>query len=822
MDFSAIEKKWQEKWAETNAFQSKESDKKPKFYCLEMFPYPSGTGLHMGHAFNYTIGDVYARFKRMNSFNVLYPMGYDSFGLPAENAAIKAGEDPKQYTQKAIANFVQQQKQLGLSYDWERMIVTYEPEYYKWNQFFFLKLMEKGLVYKKQAPANWCPECKTVLANEQVHNGKCWRHTETEVEMKNLEQWFFRITDYADELLEELPKLDWPERIKSMQENWIGKSHGVNIFFKLEGTKTVLPTYTTRCDTIFSVTFIAIAPEHPMIPELVKGTGLEDHAQELIENTKRQSIIDRQNEEKEKEGVFTGKYAINPINNEKVPIFVANFALMYGSGIVMCDAHDKRDFRFARKYDIPLKFVISKDGKPIMPDDYKDAFIQDGILFNSGSFSGMNNREALPKMAEWIEKKGWGKRATNYKLRDWLVSRQRYWGTPIPIVYCEKCGTVPVPEKELPVKLPGKVKFGTGNPLATSKEFVETKCPKCKGKAKRETDTMDTFVDSSWYFLRYCDNKNNQEPFARKKIGYWLPVNQYIGGAEHATMHLIYARFFTKALRDMGFLKFDEPFQSLFNQGMLHGEDGFVMSKSRGNVVNPIEMIEKYSADTLRFFLVSMASPDKDLSWSGEGIESTHKFIKKIADYFETVSIGKSKPRTESKLHQTIKEITMNIEKFEYHIATQRIRKLFEGLEKEESRETLESFLKLLSPFCPHLAEELFERIGNKKILSAESWPKADEKKINPVFEQEEKALEKLVEDINNVARIVKTKGKEPKKVFLYCIPQEKPFLSENTESIRTRTGLEATVFAVNEKQKFDPENKAGKAKPFKPAIYLE
>ncbi len=506
VDLNKIAQKWQKKWAYSKVFEAKMDSKKKKYYVLEMFPYPSGK-LHMGHVRNYSIGDAIARFRRMQGLNVLYPIGFDAFGLPAENAAIDNKADPREWTFKRMDDMKKQMKELGFSYDWSREVRTCMPEYYKWNQWIFLKMLEKGLAYKKAAKVNWCEKCNTVLANEQVVNGKCWRHGTTEVIEKDLEQWFFKITEYADELLKELDALKgWPERVKTMQRNWIGKSHGVDIHFKLEGSNTLLPAYTTRCDTIYSVTFLALAPEHPMIPQLVKGTGLEDQVQEFIKETKKQSLIDRQNEEKEKEGVFTGKYAINPVNNEKIPIFAANFALMYGSGIVMCDAHDKRDFRFARKYDLPLKFVISKDGKPISPDNYDDGMTDDGIIFNSGEFSGMNNREALPKMAEWIEKKKFGKRTTNYKLRDWLISRQRFWGTPIPIIYCDSCGTVPVPEKDLPVELPDSKKadfnFG-GNPLQTVKEFVKVKCPKCGKQARRETDTMDTFVDSSWYFARF-------------------------------------------------------------------------------------------------------------------------------------------------------------------------------------------------------------------------------------------------------------------------------------------------------------------------------
>ena len=655
IDLIKIADKWQKRWEKEKIFQAKESGKKPKFYCLEMYPYPSASGLHMGHLRNYSIGDCIARFKRMHGFNVLYPMGYDSFGLPAENAAIKNNADPEEWTNRNIEAIKQHQKKIGLSYDWSRELKSHDPNYYKWNQWIFLQFYKNGLAYRKKAKANWCPGCNTVLANEQVEDGKCWR-CKSEVTEKELEQWFFNITKYADELLNDINKLSqWPERVRRMQKNWIGKSQGVDIHFKLEGTDKILPTYTTRCDTIYSVTFLAIAPEHPMIKGLVQGTKQEKSVLNFVAKIKNQNLVDRENEEKEKEGIFTGKYAINPVNNEKIPVYVTNFALMYGSGIVMCDAHDKRDFKFAKKYSIPLKFVISKDGKPTYPKD--EAFTEDGILFNSGKFSRMNNKEALPKIAEYLEKNNLGKRVTNYKLRDWLISRQRYWGTPIPIIYCNNCGKnnnfenyksylmgasnildselkqlnikiietkensrtliipnksinnylkliekkldngfwnevvgnkitfifkfkdgktkkfdlssstqkeiaklcskfnnepyentsdllgyllnnefyadyvdkiknkspaiIPVPESQLPVKLPKDVKFGKGNPLETSKSFVNVKCPKCKANARRETDTMDTFVDSSWYFLRYCSPKNNKAAVDKKKVKYF-------------------------------------------------------------------------------------------------------------------------------------------------------------------------------------------------------------------------------------------------------------------------------------------------------------
>ena len=587
-------------------FVSKEDSKKKKYYVLEMFPYPSGAGLHMGHAFNYTIGDVYARFMRMSGWNVLYPMGYDSFGLPAENAAVKAQSHPKIFTEQAIENFVRQQKSLGLSYDWERKLMTHSSEYYRWNQYFFLKFFEKGLVYRKKSPVNYCSKCETVLANEQVHNGKCWRHGDTDIELKQLEQWFIKTTAYAEELLKDIDKLQWPERIKSMQRNWIGKSQGTEILFTINGEKW--PIFTTRPDTIFGVTFMVVSAQHPRLMELVTDKEKKEVEKFLkkLKSTKQEDM-----DLMEKDGVFTGSYAVNPMTKGKIPVYAGNFVVAdYGSGMVMAvPAHDQRDYEFAKKYSLPIKQVICGNWpKPVCPV-LSEAYVNNGHLVASGEFEGLKNEEAKEKIAADLERLGLGKKVVQYKLRDWLVSRQRYWGTPIPFVYCEKCGVMPVPERDLPIKLPENVKFGQGNPLESNKEFVETKCPQCKGKARRETDTMDTFFDSSWYYLRYCDNKNDKKPFDASKTDYWMPVDQYIGGAEHACMHLIYARFFTKALRDLGFLKFDEPFIRLFNQGMLHGPDGAVMSKSRGNVVLPETVSAKYGMDTARLFFFSIPSP---------------------------------------------------------------------------------------------------------------------------------------------------------------------------------------------------------------------
>jgi leucyl-tRNA synthetase len=786
-DFSKIESKWQERWEKARIFRVSEDPKKRKFYVLEMYPYPSAAGLHMGHIRNYAMGDAYARFRRMQGFNVLYPMGYDAFGLPAENAAIEKGVHPKKYTESAIAGIKKNQKALGLSYDWSREIATCYPEYYKWNQWFFLQMLKKGMAYKKEAPVNWCPKCATVLANEQVEDGKCWR-CESEVEEKLIEQWFFRITQYADELLEDIDKKlqGWPDKIRTMQRNWIGKSHGTDIYFSLEGTDKILPTFTTRCDTVFSVTFLAIAPEHTMIDGLVKGTKHERAVKDFIARAKRQSIVDRTNEEKEKEGVFTGRYAINPVNGEKIPLYVANFAVMYGSGIVMCDAHDKRDFRFARKYGIPLKFVISADGKATDPKDHDDAFVDDGILFNSGPFGGLRNVEALPKMADWLEKKGFGKKVVNYKIRDWGISRQRYWGTPIPVIYCDKCGIVPVPEKDLPVILPEDVKFtGKGNPLAGYKPFVDTKCPKCKGPARRETDTMDTFVDSSWYFLRYC-NPESKEMFDPKAVKYWMPVDQYIGGAEHAVMHLLYARFFVKALRDLGMLDFGEPFTRLFNQGIVY-KDGHKMSKSFGNVVTQEEIAAKYGIDTARLFLLFVASPGSQLEWSDEGITGTYRFVMrfwKFVDDWKSVGTRTGRPEAadlmmESRLHSAIKKVTESMEEFRFNATIGHLMDFFGAVQKYAAvpqkphrkilAECVGNFVIMLSPFAPHACEEAWERLGKKPFVSLQPWPRHDGKKISREMELGEKLVEQTRSDIKEVLRLARIE--RPSKISVYVSP---------------------------------------------------
>ena len=808
MEFNKISEKWQKKWEAEEIFKTTEDKKKEKCYVLEMFPYPSSDGLHMGHAFNYTIGDIYARFKRMSGFNVLYPMGFDASGLPAENAAIKANKHPKEFITKAIKNYIKQMKDLGLSYDWSRTLKTCDPNYYRWNQFIFLKFLEKGLAYKKKSAVNWCPECKTVLANEQVHDGKCWRHESTDVELKQLNQWFIKTTDYADELLDKIDDLDWPDRIKSMQKNWIGKSYGTEINFEING-KT-WPIFTTRPDTVFGVTFMVVSAQHQELDSLVT----EEQREEVDRFLKKiKSVSEKEMMLIEKEGVFTGSYAVHPLTQEKVPVYVGNFVLAdYGTGMVMSvPAHDQRDFDFAKKYKIEMKEVISSKNQELT-----QAYKGEGKLINSEEFNGTESKEAKDKITQLLQKNKLGKKTTQLKFKDWLVSRQRYWGTPIPVINCESCGQVPVSEKDLPIELPYDVKFGEGNPLETNKEFTDVHCPKCNGDAKRETDTMDTFFDSSWYYLRYCD-PNAKEMFNQKAVDYWMPVDFYIGGAEHACMHLIYARFFTKALRDLGMLSFDEPFTKLFNQGMLHAQGGEKMSKSKGNVVLPEVISKKYGVDSARFFLVSLAAPDKARDWDEKGIDSTFKFLNRVHEYIKTVKVGKSTPRTEHRVNRAIEQIEEDIQSFNYHTATIKLRTLFDKLESQISKKDLESVIKLFAPFCPHLAEEFWEIIGNKPFISLESWPKVNKSKINEKFDKEEEFTDKAVSDIINILNLIKT---ETKKVYLYVLPNDLEFY--NLENISRRTNKEIAIYKVNDKDKYDPENKSKKAKPGKPAIFIE
>ena len=819
-DFNKIAKKWQKEWEDKNIFKVKENTKK-KFYCLEMYPYPSAT-LHMGHLRNYSIGDCLARYKRMQGFNVLYPMGYDAFGLPAENAAIKSRVDPEKWTLDNIKAIKKQQKSMGLSYDWSRQIQSCTEDYYKWNQWIFLKFFEKGLAYKKGAYVNWCNGCNTVLANEQVEQGKCWR-CHNEVIEKSLEQWFFKIREYADELLEDLKKLEWPEQVKIMQKNWIGKSHGTEIIFSIKDTSEEIPIFTTRADTLFGVTFMVFAPEHPLVKEWVKGTKYEKDFKKFYNEVKKENKFERTSEESEKKGMFIGKYAVNPINKEEVPVYVGNFVVYeYGAGAVMgVPAHDQRDFDFAKKHELPIRIVIQPDAYDIKEAKMTRAYLEDGHLVNSNDFNNVNNREAIEEVSKKLEKSGKGKRTINYKLRDWLISRQRYWGTPIPIIYCEKCGIIPVPYKDLPVKLPKNVKFtGSGNPLESSKEFVNCKCPKCKGQARRETDTMDTFIDSSWYFIRFCSPKEDKLPFDKKIANYWMPVDQYIGGIEHAILHLLYARFFTKALRDLGLHKSDEPFSRLLCQGMVI-KDGAKMSKSLGNIVDPAEIIEKYGPDTARLFILFAASPEKELEWSDKEVNGAYRFINRIYNMIEKIDKVKADERILNKMHRTIKAVSDNIENFDNNKAIVSLYGYADHLNALEKvpKEAFENLLLLLSPFTPHLCEELWEKIGNKPFISLAEWPKFDSKKVSDKIEKEESLIENTIADIRNVLNIVKL---EPKKAYLYVIPKEKEIFLEKKNLLEKKMELEVEVYAVNDKNIHDPQGKAKKAKPGKPAIFLE
>ncbi|MBT6690320.1 class I tRNA ligase family protein [archaeon] len=975
IDFAGIERKWQDRWAAKKTFCTQgvpsasgkvdAKSKKEPFYVLEMFPYPSGTGLHMGHAWNYTIGDILARFKIMQGFNVLHPMGFDALGLPAENAAIKAGIHPEKYTSDAIDNYVNQQKALGLSYDWSRMVNTASPDFYKWDQWIFLKMLEKGLAYQKEASVNWCPECNTVLANEQVNEGKCWRHEDTEVHVKKLKQWFFKTTEYADELLAGLDKIDWPERTKTMQRNWIGRSEGTEISFEISGGsgvrgfggsgKNIWKVFTTRPDTIFGVTFMVVAAGHDRLDELVTDKQRKDVDKFL---KKIKSTSEKDIGKLDKEGVFSGSYAMNPANGESVPIWIGNFVIAdYGSGMVMgVPAHDKRDFDFATKYGIEIRQVVApsfldeenpprKDAEnterdiihAIVLNEKGDKFIAlrnkklpwltpvtggidegeeavdsairevkeetgyqnfelvkempykmhvlfyaahkkvnrsvlssvfvfrltsktqkdlddkeaekhevewnsvsdldkltpvaelsemlewynngkevhtgDGVLIDSGDFDGINSGKAKKEIAAWLAESNKAKEVVNFKLRDWGVSRQRYWGTPIPIVYCEDCGAVPVPEKDLPIVLPKDVKFGEGNPLESNEEWLKAECPKCGKIGRRESDTMDTFVNSSWYFLRYCDPDNSKKIFDSRKVNAWNPVDVYIGGAEHACMHLLYSRFYVKFLRDIGVLDFDEPFSKLFHQGMLHAEDGRKMSKSLGNVVLPEVVSGKYGIDTARFFLSGLASPDKDIDWSEKGIVGSARFIRKVYGFYDSRKNLKDSDELVSRLNLAVKNIEEYYGNFKYRKATIELRELFGLMSSGCSKDIASKFLKLFSPICPHIAEELWEKMGGEGLVSVAAWPEVDEEKI--LGDEDNGDLNSKI--IDRVKGIVK---EDTRRVYVYVMPFE--IGDVDAKKISKGVGKKVEVFAVNDSGKVDPKNIAKKAKPGMAAIYLE
>ena len=787
-DLRDIAKKWQQKWEEKRVFRANENQNKKKSYILEMLPYPSNR-LHMGHLRNYSIGDVIARYKRMQGFNVIYVMGYDAFGMPAENAAIQHNILPDKWTLTNIDTIRNQQKEMGFSYDWEREVVTCKEEYYKWNQWIFLKFYEKGLAYKKKAAVNWCSSCNTVLANEQVEDGKCWR-CKSEVTEKFLEQWFFRITDYAEELLQDIEKLShWPERVKTMQKNLIGKSYGVLVNFKIKENDDLLQTFTTRPDTIFGVTAVVLSVEHPMVIDLIKGTKYEKSVNDFVIETKKKSRIERTSATSEKNGLFIGKHAVNPVDDSEIPIYIADYVLMeYGSGAVMVvPAHDQRDFIFAKKYGLEVKAVITPKGNNIDAGKMDMAYIEDGILVNSSQFDGLGNNDAVEKISEWMESKSFGKRTTQYKLRDWLVSRQRYWGTPIPFVYCAKCGTIPVAYEDLPVKLPSadSCSFtGKGNPLETCDEFVNVKCPKCHGNAKRDTDTMDTFVDSSWYFLRYCSPKNNNAPFDKKSAEYWMPVDQYIGGIEHAILHLLYARFFTKALRDLGLVAIDEPFSRLLTQGMVI-KDGAKMSKSIGNVVDPGEIYNKYGPDTARLFILFAALPEKELDWSDKGVNGAFRFLNRVDKFVDdnlysislkNYDIDKLNDKDKyviSKMHLTIKNVTNHIEKFEFSLAIGKIMEYFDILQKYKEKnsgvlgEAVKNLSFMMLPFTPHLSEEIWHRIKGNGFASVHEWPSFNEEMIDKKAEAIAEFISATRKDIVEVLRLTKTENPNGIKLFV-------------------------------------------------------
>lgn len=797
--FNEIERKWQNYWSANETFKTDTSKSDNKYYCLTMFPYPSGV-LHMGHVINYTLGDVIVRYKQLRGFHVLSPMGWDSFGLPAENAAIKTGAHPHKLTEKNIIRMTEQMRRAGWGYDWDREVATSHEDYYRWTQWFFLQFFKRKLAVKKYAPVNWCESCHTVLANEQVHDGHCER-CGTSVEQKDMSQWFFSMSKYAQRLLDGHKQLkgNWPDAVIAMQEEWIGRSEGARVNFHVKETGEELPIFTTRPDTLFGVTFMSLAPEHPLIEKLVKGTEHEERVMKKVKHLRQQGTSEKDIAEREKEGIWTGFHVINPVNGDIVPLWVANFALMsYGTGAVMAvPAHDQRDFEFARKYDIPIKIVIERPDSPLNPESMEEAYVDTGTMVNSGLFNGKNNFNAMPDIIRWLSDQGHGEGTINYRLRDWLISRQRYWGAPIPIIYCDSCGIVPVPESDLPVRLPGDVQFkeGGGNPLTSHEEFINCECPKCGKAARRETDTMDTFVDSSWYFLRYCDPSNQNKAFDKNIISKWMPVDQYIGGIEHATMHLIYARFFTMVLKDIGLVTFEEPFKHLFCQGMvckmayycethkwlyenqvvdgkmegdviLNGKckecgtpvksEMTKISKSKFNVVDPDKMFERYGADTVRLYMLSDAPPDRMQVWSEAGINGAWRMLNRLWDTvlsgMEKIAPAGPPPSPDEldpvnralrrKAHQCVIKATEAIEGgFHFNTAIARCNELLNQLRSDGDkahpailREVLETVVRLLAPIVPHFSEELWSRLGNTGSIFAFGWPEAD---INAANEEE-------------------------------------------------------------------------------------
>jgi len=748
-EFKTIEPKWQKVWKEKDYFHVTEDPSKEKYYCLEMFPYPSGK-LHMGHVRNYSIGDVVARYKRMKGFNVLHPIGFDSFGLPAENAAIKNGAHPAIWTSSNIAEMEAQLKQLGLSYDWDREACTYKEDYYHWMQWIFIQFYNKGLAYKKENPVNWCPSCATVLANEQVVDGCCER-CKSQVTKKNLAQWYLKITDYADRLLDNLEDLPgWPEKVKTMQKNWIGRSEGTELDFDVDGMDIKLRVFTTRVDTLFGTSFMVISPEHPKLEQLIAGTGTEEACHAYCEEVKHLSDIERTSTSKEKTGVFTGRYVINPLTHKKMPVYISDYVLIsYGTGAVMgVPAHDQRDFEFAKKFGLDIIPVV--DPGNVDFNNLTEAFEAEGKMINSGKYDGMDNKDAINAIRNDLKALGLGEAVTNYKLRDWLISRQRYWGTPIPMVNCPECGWVPEKEENLPILLPTDVEFtGKGeSPVATSKTFKNCKCPKCGKDATREVDTMDTFLDSSWYFLRYTDARNDKAAFDPKKAEYWMPVDQYIGGVEHAILHLMYSRFFTMVLHDLGLVKQDEPFTNLLTQGMVL-KDGSKMSKSVGNVVSPEEIIEKYGADTARLFILFAAPPEKELEWSDTGVEGSYRFLNRVyrlvyelAEETKGIPCVYTATTKDDKqlayiLNNTVKRVSDDIgNRFNFNTAISALMELVNEIYRYKEledvnmgllRDATEKLVLMLSPFAPHICEEMWEGLGKDTSVYFETWPTFDE-----------------------------------------------------------------------------------------------
>ncbi len=780
-DFASIESKWQTKWAEEKLYQVTEDNTKPKYYCLEMFPYPSGN-LHMGHVRNYSIGDVIARFKTMHGYNVLHPIGWDSFGLPAENAAIKHKTPPAKWTTENIANMNRQLHAMGLSYDWDREVTTCLPEYYKWTQWFFLQFYKKGLAYKKGASVNWCPGCQTVLANEQVVDGLCER-CDSVVEKKSLEQWFFKITDYADRLLKDLDKLGgWPNKVRVMQENWIGRSEGAILRFNVQETDDQIEVFTTRPDTVFGLSYMVLAPEHPLVEKLIAGTKYEADVRAFIKEVQQMTEVERSSTELEKKGIFIGAHAVNPADGKVVPILVGNYVIYeYGTGAVMgVPAHDERDFLFAKKYNLPITIVVMPEGKELRVEDMTEASKESGIMVNSGQFNGMKNEDAKKAIVDYFAQQGMGEMKVNFRLRDWLISRQRFWGAPIPIIYCDHCGTVPVPEDQLPVLLPHDVDFKpTGeSPLKYMDEFVNTTCPICGRPARRETDTMDTFVCSSWYYLRYTDAHNDNMPFAKDKVDHWMNVDQYIGGVEHAILHLLYARFFTKVLYDMDLISVDEPFQNLLTQGMVL-MNGSKMSKSKGNIVSPEAIIGKFGADTARLFILFAAPPERDLEWNDQAVEGCYRFINrvwrfvydyvqgtagKLVDYSNLGELSSKDKDLRRLVHTTIKRVTDDAgTRFNFNTAISAIMELVNGLyqyrelseyNKAVMAEAVDTLILVLAPFIPHVTEELWQAVGHDSSVHKQQWPVVDEQalvadEVTVIVQVNGKVRDKIVMPIN-------------------------------------------------------------------------